>query len=64
MAKANNTAIEELIKYFGYNKKTNPIVKQLLDKERQQIENAFNAGKSGNYTDASHYYFMEYIDND
>ena len=63
MAKANDTAVEKLL---GYLKSVGIRVddKTYLTIERAQITNAFHAGKDGNYNNADHYYFMEYIDND
>ncbi len=37
---------------------------ELKKKEGEQIHNAFNAGRSKNYHDSVHYFFMQYIDND
>lgn len=38
--------------------------KQLLQKERQQIESAYNCGKSQLDAIGDMYYFMKYISND
>ncbi len=93
MAKANNTAIEELLievkanlaglqvernesgitklEHAHYNaaimvcKDIIAKCQELKKKEGEQIDNAFNAGRnSKDYHDASHYFFMQYIDND
>ena len=76
MAKANNTAIETLIakledmidKVDGNHHEGIRIAiresQKLLQINNAQIKSAFMAGANGNYTDSSHYFFMEYIDND
>ena len=70
MAKANDTAMEELILRFKTIRFQPGIAtaihlaQEQLKKERQQIDSAFYAGKTNNYDGPSHYYFMEYIDND
>ena len=75
MAKANNTAIEQIIERLSTlnNKDMNAglmtaidIAKDCKKDERRQIENAYNSARNHpkNYHDAQHYFFMEYIDND
>ena len=74
MAKANNTAIEQLIQWMeAPSGKPEDIIVEMMAKikdlrkiERQQIENAYNSARNypNSYFDAQHYYFMEYIDND
>ena len=71
MAKANKTAMEKLLQWIRLNPdaKHEDIIEKirlhLLKVEREQIQTAFNNGKTPNgYNNAEHYYFMEYIDND
>ena len=78
MAKANKTAMEDhiiFLKSVAYSLKENSAKRKhiqiciadaeaRLGKERQQIDSAFYAAKTNNYDGPSHYYFMEYIDND
>lgn len=75
MAKANDTAIEQLIKWMAEpSGKAEDVIIEMMAKinelrkvERQQIETAFNNGlhhKERGWHDSQHYYFMEYIDND
>ncbi len=92
MAKANNTAMENMVEYMDKmlaievslienHAKTRDDVEdikanilqlsmikemafKLLQLNRLQIEAAFNAGKTNNYQDSGHYFFMQYIDND
>ena len=64
MAKASMTAMEIMVSRLQETSPLNIDTAELLRLERQQIESAFNAGESGTYGNADHYYFMEYIDND
>lgn len=75
MAKANNTAIEQILEFIkGWLSEDGTLlcteehliekIRELKKIERQQIDAAFNNGRWNTYKDAGHYYFMEYIDND
>lgn len=71
MAKANNTAIEDAIKKVEEMisiknfQQWEELKKEFKQKERRQLENAFNTGRnSKSYHDAQHYFFMQYVDND
>ena len=64
---ANRNAFPDLPQFKGLRdawKNSIACAKERLAEERKQISYAFDAGKRGTYKDASHYYFMEYIDND
>ena len=74
MAKANNTAIEQIFDLIDNSLLSDDQILGLIEAnrnewlriERRQIENAYNSAKNypKNYQDSQHYFFMEYIDND
>jgi len=70
MAKANDTAIEQLYKalHNTHPSQWNDLLlhdkDRLLSTEREQIEAAYRTGRKKYYIDETHYFFMEYIDND